>query len=121
MDKLEDFDITEERRLIEFSPEEKSEDIPENMGSQIAYFSDTGTVQVTKEIGEFKSYRFVNNTVIRNRDEAETLRQRRNTHETGSSGPKHVSGVTLTSTQVCVWMCSLPTGPTTERSSMVVG
>ena len=40
--RSEDFDITEERRLIEFTPAEKSEEIPENMGTQVAYFSDTG-------------------------------------------------------------------------------
>ena len=73
IEKLGDYDITEERRLIEFTPSEKSEEIPENMGTQVAYFSDKGDVQVIKEIGDFKSYRFVNNVVLRNRDEAEII------------------------------------------------
>ena len=69
-DKGEDFLLTEDRRLIEFTPSEKSDEVPQSMGSQVAYFTDNGDVQVAKEIGEFKEYKFLTNTVIRDAEEA---------------------------------------------------
>ena len=65
----EDFNVSNDRRLIEFTPAEAAEEVPQNMGAQIAYFTDKGDVQVAKEIGEFKAYRFFS-AVIRNAEEA---------------------------------------------------
>ena len=65
-----DFEPTENRRLIEFSPSEKGSTVPENMGAKIAYFTDSNDVQVTTETGEFKSFTFVSGHVINSVEEA---------------------------------------------------
>ena len=69
-DRGEDTIPTEDRYLIEFTPSERSDEVPQNMGTQVAYFTDSGDVQVAKEIGAFKEYKFVTDTVIRNAEEA---------------------------------------------------
>lgn len=65
-----DFDVEEHRRMIDFTANEQSSEIPENMGTKLAYFTDNGTVQVTTETGEFRSYKYSTNQVIRNAEEA---------------------------------------------------
>lgn len=66
-----DFDATADRRLIEFNPQQQSTVLPENLGRQIAYFTDSGDIQVTKEIGSFSKYKFVTDFVIRSYEEAQ--------------------------------------------------
>ena len=66
-----DFDASAERRLIDFTPEESSEENPNSMGKKLAYFADSEQVQVTKEKGVHAKYKFVTNFVIRNAEEAE--------------------------------------------------
>ena len=46
-----DFDASAERRLIDFTPQEASEENPDSMGKQIAYFADNDQVQTVKESG----------------------------------------------------------------------
>ena len=65
-----DFDFTEDRRLIEFNPAEVSDEVPENLGAKVAYFTDRGDVQITTQQGSFKNLRFVTQHTIRNADEA---------------------------------------------------
>ena len=65
-----DFDAVAERRLIDFTPEEASEENPESMGKKIAYFADNDQVQITKESGAHAKHKFVTNFVIRNAEEA---------------------------------------------------
>jgi phage protein D len=69
-DQSENTIANEDRRLIEFTPSEKSDEVPQSMGAQIAFFTDNGDVQVTKEIGNFKEYKFITEAVIRNATEA---------------------------------------------------
>lgn len=64
-----DFDPNQARRMIEFNSSERSTAIREDMGEQIAYFAGD-TVQIAKEPGEFKGYKFVTNRVINSIDEA---------------------------------------------------
>ena len=66
-----DFDATAERRLIDFTPQEASEENPDSMGKQIAYFADNDQVQTVKESGVHSKYKFVTNFVIRNAEEAQ--------------------------------------------------
>ena len=66
-----DFDPTFDRRLIEFNPQEKSKSVPSNYGFQIAYFTDNGDVQVTKQSGTFKRYKFVTNFCVNGAEEAD--------------------------------------------------
>lgn len=58
-----DFEPNEARRMIEFNATEKSVTTRENMGEQVAYFAGEA-VQVSKEPGNFKTYKFVTNRVI---------------------------------------------------------
>lgn len=69
-DESENNTFNDDRRLIEFTPSEKSDEVPQSMGAQIAYFTDNGDVQVAKEIGNFKEYKFLTDAVIRNAAEA---------------------------------------------------
>ena len=64
-----DFDASAERRLIDFTPQEASEENPDSMGKQIAYFDDN-QVQVVKESGPHARHKFVSNFVIRSAEEA---------------------------------------------------
>ena len=65
-----DFNVSNDRHLIEFNPSEAADDAPENMGMQVAYFTDKGDLQVAKERGEFDSYRFAS-AILRSTEEAE--------------------------------------------------
>jgi hypothetical protein len=65
-----DFDPTAERRLIEFSPSEDSDETPDSMGTKVAYFTDRNDIQVTKQLGDHTKYKFVTDWVLRNADEA---------------------------------------------------
>jgi len=69
-DKSEDTLLNDDRHLIEFTPSEKSDEVPQSMGGQVAYFTDNGDVQVAKEIGQFKEYKFITTAVIRDAEEA---------------------------------------------------
>ena len=68
-----DFDPSAVRRMIEFTPSEDSDELPEHLGRKISYFTDNGVVQTTAERGTFKKYKFVTDFVIRNYEEAELL------------------------------------------------
>lgn len=59
-----------DRRLIEFNPTEVSDEHPNRMGAQIAYFSPKGKVQVAKQPGTFERYRFYSDQPIRNHEDA---------------------------------------------------
>lgn len=65
-----DFDPTANRRLIEFNPDERSDENPDSMGTKVAYFTDRNDVQVTKQLGDHTKYKFVTQWVLRNGEEA---------------------------------------------------
>lgn len=62
-------DASADRYLLDFQPSELSSTDKELLGSQLGYFSGN-TVQIIKEPGEFKGYRFDTSTVIENADAA---------------------------------------------------
>jgi hypothetical protein len=68
--KDQDFDPIADRRLIEFNPTETSDLVPKTLGHKLAYFTDSGQVQIVKEIGSFQKYTFSSSKVIRNAEEA---------------------------------------------------
>jgi hypothetical protein len=59
----------EERVLLEFGPSEEAESSVSQQGLKVAYFND-GIVQVATQKGDHSDYRFLNDFVIRNAEEA---------------------------------------------------
>jgi hypothetical protein len=68
-----DFQAADDRRLIEFNPNEESDDLPNQYGRKVAYFTTTGSVQVAEEPGNFLGRIFVTGYPIRNSEEASIL------------------------------------------------
>ena len=65
-----DSGLSSDRVLLEFQPNERSKLLKENLGVKYGYFTTADVVQVVKEVGEFKGYRFATDIVVDNQDAA---------------------------------------------------
>lgn len=61
--------LDDERTLLEFDPTEEAETSTDQQGLKVAYFND-GQMQVALQRGDHTNYRFLNDFVIRNAEEA---------------------------------------------------
>jgi len=66
-----DFDVTADRRLIEFTPQETSSEEPKSFGRRIAYFGAEGQVLTASQLGDFKQYMFLTGFVIDSTEDAQ--------------------------------------------------
>jgi len=64
------FDPTASRRLIEFTPTEVSDTVPQSLGTKVAYFDGQGNIQVATPTGDYLDYKFATGFVIDNPEEA---------------------------------------------------
>lgn len=65
-----DFEVAQDRRLIEFNASEISADEPITYGHKVAYFHNE-TIQTAQEQGVFKGYNFRSNFPVRDNEEAQ--------------------------------------------------
>jgi hypothetical protein len=65
-----ELNVSLDRNLLEFQPNERSKLLKENLGVKYGYFTTSHVVQVVKEVGDFRGYRFATDIVVDNQDAA---------------------------------------------------